>query len=144
VAAHLGIFHEVIATEGKTNVSGSKKLEKLLVRFGEGGFDYAADAWKDLRVWSHARRALPVNTSADLEAAIGAVNRIDRVFRDRRSPLIDYVREMRVYQWVKNVLVFVPLLASHQANDLHLTFQCVMAFAAFGLAASSTYVLNDL
>jgi 4-hydroxybenzoate polyprenyltransferase len=45
---------------------------------------------------------------------------------------------------VKNVLIFIPLLLAHQAQELPLVFDAAIAFLAFGMTASSAYVLNDL
>jgi 4-hydroxybenzoate polyprenyltransferase len=47
-----------------------------------------------------------------------------------------------VHQWLKNLLVFVPLLAAHRVLDS--TLLAVLAFAAFSLCASGVYLLNDL
>jgi len=53
-------------------------------------------------------------------------------------------RELRPHQWIKNVLVFVPLAAVHGLFDRARLELCLLGFAAFCLAASSIYVLNDL
>jgi 4-hydroxybenzoate polyprenyltransferase len=51
---------------------------------------------------------------------------------------------MRVHQWAKNILIFVPLLAAHRALEWTLLLQAAWGFIAFSLCASSVYVLNDL
>src|SRR5262249_40884719 len=54
------------------------------------------------------------------------------------------VESLRPHQWLKNLLVFVPLAAAHQlANPVLLGF-AVRAFLAFSLGASAVYLLNDL
>jgi 4-hydroxybenzoate polyprenyltransferase len=58
--------------------------------------------------------------------------------------LRDAVRALRLHQWSKNVLVFLPLLAAHKALEPELLFRTLLAFLAFGLVASGHYVLNDL
>ena len=58
--------------------------------------------------------------------------------------LLAIIREIRVYQWVKNLLIFVPLLLSHSYSNLELIIQSTIAFFAFCLCASSVYVINDL
>src|SRR5262249_33277233 len=144
IAAHLHLFDEVIATDGTVNISGTNKLERLISRFGEDGFDYAANGRVDLDIWPHARRALLVSPEAGVRGAIPDQAKIERVFPDADVRITDYFQAIRLHQWVKNVLVFVPLLASHQGENLVLLFQCLVAFVAFGLAASSAYILNDL
>ena len=54
------------------------------------------------------------------------------------------IEAMRLHQWVKNLLVFVPLIMAHKILDPGLLVQAALAFVAFGLCASSAYVLNDL
>lgn len=61
----------------------------------------------------------------------------------RAGPAKAYLRALRPHQWVKNLLVFLPVIAAHRfdAQTLALTF---IAFVAFCLVASSVYILNDL
>ncbi len=54
------------------------------------------------------------------------------------------VRQLRLYQWAKNALLFIPLLATHRLGDRSLWVRNLLAFLSFGLVASSVYVLNDL
>src|SRR5713101_8217991 len=54
------------------------------------------------------------------------------------------VRQLRLYQWAKNALLFIPLLAAHRLGDCSLWVRNLLAFLSFGLVASSVYVLNDL
>ena len=56
VAAHLGLFTEVLASDGRTNLRGRAKAARLVERFGEGGFDYAGNSSVDLPVWSRLAR----------------------------------------------------------------------------------------
>jgi 4-hydroxybenzoate polyprenyltransferase len=55
-----------------------------------------------------------------------------------------YVSALRVHQWVKNALVFAPLVASHNFTNPRLVAAALLAFAAFCACASAVYVLNDL
>jgi 4-hydroxybenzoate polyprenyltransferase len=56
----------------------------------------------------------------------------------------DYAKQLRLHQWLKNALLFVPLLASQKFTDSGAIAASIAAFVAFGLCASSVYVLNDL
>jgi 4-hydroxybenzoate polyprenyltransferase len=51
---------------------------------------------------------------------------------------------MRIHQWPKNVLVFLPLVAAHQFSDGDAVQVAIIAFFSFGLCASRVYLLNDL
>lgn len=58
--------------------------------------------------------------------------------------MIALLEAMRPYQWVKNLLVFAPLVFSKRLFDTELSLQSLIAFAAFSLVASSIYLFNDL
>ncbi len=62
----------------------------------------------------------------------------------RRASLGDWSKALRLHQWVKNALIFVPLLAAHQVTDPTQLWLGALAFLLFGLSASSAYLLNDL
>lgn len=53
-------------------------------------------------------------------------------------------RALRVEQWVKNLLVFVPLVMAREVADVALYDDVLLAFLAFSICASAVYVLNDL
>lgn len=144
VAAHLGIFDRVLATENGRNLSGTAKLDALVSNLGPNGFDYAGNALVDLRIWPKARRALLVHPERGVETAAGRRFTVERVFPREKTRWRTYLKAIRLHQWVKNVLIFVPLLLAHRAQELPLVFNCAIAFLAFGMTASSAYVLNDL
>lgn len=144
VAEHLGIFERVFASDGQTNLKGDNKVIALTQAFGERGFDYAGDSRADLRVWRKARRAMPVSVSRSVLAKLEGNVEIDRVFNNPHVGLRSYLKAIRLSQWLKNLLVFLPLLLAHVADDPMLVGKSVIAFLAFGMCASSVYLLNDL
>jgi len=144
VADHLGLFHEVIASDGVTNLSSHRKADALVQRFGVRGFDYAGNSHDDVPVWRQARRAVPVTASAALRRAAAHSATVEREFVPAPASVLTWLRALRLHQWVKNLLVFLTLLASHRFLELPLLVPTVIAFFAFGLCASSVYVLNDL
>ena len=64
-------------------------------------------------------------------------------FEDRGPALKSWLRAVRLHQWAKNVLIFVPLLLAH-AWSAATVGGGVVAFFSFGLCASATYIINDL
>ena len=114
VADHLGLFHEVIASDGVTNLSSHRKADALVQRFGVRGFDYAGNSHDDVPVWRQARRAVPVTASAALRRAAAHSATVEREFVPAPASVLTWLRALRVHQWVKNLLVFLTLLASHR------------------------------
>lgn len=144
VAMHLGLFEAVLASDESTNLSANKKLHRLREHYGDKLFDYAGNARADLKIWPHARRAILVNPEAGVQAAAQRLGNVEHCFDDRRAMPRNYLRALRPHQWSKNVLVFIPLFASHQIGDAFLLWSAALAFLAFSLCASSVYLLNDL
>ncbi len=144
VASHLGLFDEVLATHGE-NLDATAKARLLVDRFGESGFDYAANDSCDLSVFSKARRAIVVNPTGALKRRLSRVGNIEQTI-DSRSGFAwsPHVAALRPHQWLKNLLVFVPLLATLGSSGLDQALQATLAFLAFSLVASSVYLLNDL
>jgi 4-hydroxybenzoate polyprenyltransferase/phosphoserine phosphatase len=144
VARHLGVFSEVIASDGRTNLRGTSKLQALEERFGAKGFDYAGNSSPDLSVWKRARQAIVVNASASLARRAREVTEIQCVFNSAKPRLKAVVRALRPHQWVKNLIIFVPLFTAHELRNTPLVLKGVLAFVVFSLCASGIYVLNDL
>jgi 4-hydroxybenzoate polyprenyltransferase/phosphoserine phosphatase len=143
VASHLGLFSEVYASDGEVNLSGSRKLARL--KQAHPAFDYAGDGEVDLALWREARRAVVVHGSPGLQRKVRALGRGEvRVFEAPRAGLRKWVKALRVHQWAKNILVFVPALAAHKGLHFGLLREAGLGFVAFSLCASSVYVLNDL
>ncbi len=143
VAAHLGLFDDVIATDDQVNLTGRRKAERLVQRYGARGFDYAGDSYADIPVWAAARHGWAVNVSP-VALRLASRTEFTQRFDRPRATIAHYLRAIRVHQWLKNVLVFVPLLAAHRAGDSQLLVNACVMFLAFSLCASSGYVLNDL
>jgi 4-hydroxybenzoate polyprenyltransferase len=144
VAEHAAVFDEVIASDGHVNLSGSNKAKALVNRFGEKGFDYIGNAPIDLAVWKHARAALVVESGEALSKAAATVATVEKRFEVRAGGIKAWAKALRVHQWIKNVLVFLPLLASHRAFEIDALATTLLAFLCFGLCASSVYLTNDL
>ena len=142
IAEHLGVFDEVIATERDVNLKGQSKRDELLRRFGPRGFDYAGNSSVDVAVWSAAREGIAVNCSRRVASRIACPP--ERVLDRQRSFAGRLVSAIRVRQWVKNLLIFVPMLLAWRFDEPALVAQAVLAFVSFSFGASAIYVLNDL
>jgi len=144
IAGHLKIFDEVIASNGCVNLAGIKKAEALEERFGGSGFDYVGNSNADLSVWKKANHAVVVNASSELTAKVRNICKVVRVFPRSVNRFSVWRRVLRLHQWLKNLLLFVPLLAAHEIRNLQAWTSLTVAFFSFSLCASSVYVTNDL
>jgi 4-hydroxybenzoate polyprenyltransferase len=145
VADHLGLFDEVIASDGALNLKGAAKADALARRFGEAGFAYAGNEAADLAVWDKARSAVLVSAPKAVAARVERTHPIERRFEDGRSSLGALLRALRPHQWVKNLLVGVPVLTgAHNFLDAGVLARAAGAFFAFSFVASAIYVVNDL
>jgi len=141
VAEATELFDEAHGSTEGHNLKGETKATFLTERFGEKGFDYIGDARADLPVWAAARKAITVGASPALARAAEAANPDTRHISPPRGRGRTMLRAMRPHQWSKNLLLFLPLLAAHDASRLVPT---LVSFAAFCLVASAVYVINDL
>ncbi len=143
IAEHLGLFEEVIASDGRRNLSGSNKAQALVERFGVRGFEYMGNGEVDLAVWEQASGAWVVNNGRGLA---GRAAQRTKVLAHWPAPARAkaWLKALRLHQWLKNLLVFVPLLTAHRFFDPTSVIQSIVALLAFGLCASGVYVLNDL
>jgi 4-hydroxybenzoate polyprenyltransferase len=143
-ANQLGVFDTVLASDGSNNLSGSRKARLLCERYGERGFDYVGNAPVDLKVWRHARKAIVANAGPSLANAAAKVTEVAATLPNTGGGVKEWLRALRLHQWLKNLLVFVPLLAAHRMTDPVAVASASLGFLAFGLCASGVYVLNDL
>lgn len=146
VAAELGVFDRVFASADGVNLRASAKRQVLIAEYGEGGFDYVGDSSADLLVWQSAEAAYPVTSSARFVDRVRNIANVPRAL----SPNRDYGvvtaiwASLRAHQWVKNLLVFLPLITSHSYGQPAAVLSAVLAFFAFSFTASAAYIINDL
>jgi len=144
VAAHLGIFTGVLGSDGATNLTGANKLDRLRACLGDGAFDYIGNDTPDLPLLSCAQEPMITNPTMRLRMGLRARGiKPAREFVERRHPFRSLLKAVRVHQWAKNLLIFVPLLCSH-ALSVNKLLTALAAFCCFSLTASAAYIVNDL
>jgi 4-hydroxybenzoate polyprenyltransferase/phosphoserine phosphatase len=143
VAAKLEIFDEVLASGAGSNLKSKTKLDAIRAQCPDG-FVYAGDSSADLPIWNQADGAILVGVSARVARAVRREVPVEREFPAIAPSLRTWLRAMRVHQWAKNLLLLVPLLTGFAFLDAHKVSTICLAFAAFSLAASATYLVNDL
>jgi 4-hydroxybenzoate polyprenyltransferase len=142
VASHLGIFDGVLASDGTTNLTRGRKLARLKEEFG--AFDYVGNSRADLPLLSQARVPMLANPTPGLRLAVRSRKiPVACSFVDRKPTLGRMIKAIRVHQWAKNVLLFLPLLMSHNLTPSAVG-AAIAAFFCFSFAASASYLINDM
>lgn len=129
-------------TTPERNLTLGEKAALICSRLGPEGYDYAGNSWADLPTWKSARQIIAVTPGKRLRAEIDRLGKPVRILADGWT-LRDLVGEMRLLQWIKNLLVVLPLLAGLPASA-HTLPGVLAAALSFGFAASAIYVFNDL
>lgn len=144
ITAHLGLFSEVFASNGSTNLKGKAKLELLVGRYGEQQFDYAGNSKPDLKIWAASRQSVLVRLPPAVSRNLRRLNKpVVAEFAPPGHTIRSLRKALRVHQWVKNGLVFVPPMLAHRFSLTSLATS-FLGFLAFSLTASTVYLLNDL
>jgi len=144
VASHLGLFDDWMGSNGSSNVKGAAKLAAIRAREGGSAFEYIGDSPADLAIWEGAAAATLVAASASTTRAVNKLGIPVRSLVERPSQLGTALRALRPYQWVKNVLLFAPVILAHQIADAARLMPVLLAFVSFCCVASATYIWNDL
>ena len=144
VANHLQLFDAVIASDGRRNLGGAAKLEAIRADAGGRPFTYVGDRALDMPIWREAQGAVVVGRSAALARRAAELTTVEARVEPPPVALKRYLYGMRVHQWLKNVLIFLPFMPVLHELHAGLVIKAAIAFLAFGLMASSIYVLNDL
>ncbi len=146
VAEHLGFFDAAHGSDGQTNLKGPVKAAFLKERFPEG-FAYMGDSAADLTIWPEAEMAITVGVPPDRAHAVDKIGIPSEHIAPIKSVGGHYARPLmkalRPHQWLKNLLIFLPVLLAHELSGGSFGL-ALLAFFAFSLTASSVYLLNDL
>lgn len=143
VADHLGLFEKVVGSDGHENCKGTAKLKQLRRHLGVK-FDYAGNSRADLPIWKECREAVVAHATPGVLSKARRGARVVRVFEPKRGVLKLWAKCLRVHQWSKNLLIFVPLITSHRLGEWALLRSACLSFLAFSLCASGVYILNDI
>jgi 4-hydroxybenzoate polyprenyltransferase len=144
VVRNFNLFDEFIASDSTTNLKSARKRDALEERYGVEGYDYAGNSNDDLEVWAGASNAMVVNASETVISKASTLTSVSQIFRSERAGFAIWFKALRVHQWLKNLLLFVPLLAAHQIGNAQALGLLIIAFLSFSLCASSVYITNDL
>ena len=145
VADQVGKFDAVLATGVAGNLAADRKLQAILREVGDAEFAYVGNARPDLAIWARSAEIYVVNPSRGVLSGLRRLGKVPTQLIDNKKPYFrSALKALRLHQWLKNVLVFVPILVGHQWQNLLSWQSSILMFVAFGLTASSIYVVNDL
>ncbi|MCF8468099.1 MAG: UbiA family prenyltransferase [Sneathiella sp.] len=144
VARFLGIFDDVIATADGQNRKGRRKLAAIKELIGDAEFAYAGDSAADGPIWKAASANIMVNAPRNNVAEAEKANKLVWQSRATKPVWRAFLKEMRPHQYAKNVLLFVPLVTSHEYMVASHLLSVLLAFICFSFCASGVYFLNDL
>lgn len=143
VAAYVGLFDGVLASDGTHNLAGANKLRAFQERFPDG-FTYIGNALPDRSLLRASHQPMAANPHRALRKALRRDGtELHREFTDRKAPAKVLLKAIRLHQWSKNILVFLPAALAHDFSPRSLGV-CLLAFLSISFCASATYLLNDL
>ena len=142
IAAHLGIFDRVIASDGVVNRKGNEKLRAI--KMVASRFLYVGDGVADVPVWEQSQGAIVVGSKRKILEAIRQSGIPIYAQFPSTASYRTIAKAIRVHQWPKNLLVLLPIFLGHRATDILTWESGLLTMAAFCLVASLSYVINDL
>lgn len=141
LAADHGLSERIFASDGQLNLRGAAKAGALVRSFGPRGFVYAGNEATDMAVWEHAETAVVVGRVP--ETAALPARGIGVVTLPGGWSAAALFKALRPHQWVKNLLLLLPMIAAHRFDAATL-LPILLGMVAFSLAASAIYIINDL
>ncbi len=141
ISEHLGLFDAVLATDATRNLTSANKRDVLVEEYGDGGFDYAGNSKADIPVFDAARSAIIVAPDKAARRWQGAHG--GELVEVPKPTLKTVIKMLRVHQWLKNTLIAVPMILSHEYFNVGMLVSCALAFVSFSCAASAIYIIND-
>lgn len=141
LAARLGVFASATGATPARAMSNDDKVAIARSRF-PSGFAYAGRAPQ----MQGASAALVV-ASGDSAATRKAAQRGIAIEAEISAPtatLKTWLKALRIHQWSKNALVFVPLMLGHAYGNITAVLACLAGFVLLSVLASSTYIINDI
>lgn len=143
VANHLKCFDYFYGTEHE-NLKSETKLKKITDLAQTEDFTYIGDSFADLIIWKSAKKCLLVNPSKNLEKTVKKINNsVEVIVNKKRNIFSEIIKTIRVHQWAKNTLLFVPAILALEPL-LESLDVLIMGFFSFSFIASAFYILNDL
>src|SRR3989338_2573553 len=137
IAKQITIFETAFGTNWDLNLSGISKRDFLDQQFGSRQYVYVGNGRCDLTVFAHAAEAVVVNNSPHFIEKVKKITPVSIVFKTSMNNFSTFLKALRIHQYAKNLLIFLPLLLGHEINNAPLILSTVLGFICFSLIASS-------
>lgn len=144
VASYLNIFDDVYGSTESVNLTGNRKRDLLVERYGEASYEYIGDSFQDLPVWKTASEIVSINPTPYVKNRLKTYTQPVDIIENKKNYFTTLVKEIRIYQWVKNLLIFLPLLMAHEFDDPQKFVMAIIGFFCFSFVASAVYLFNDI
>lgn len=145
VSNYLRLFESTLASDGVTNLKATEKVRAIRRYLQDRPFDYIGNSYADIPVWKASSAAIVVGSAKLLNRGLQRHRIVvAKTFCNPEAATRSVFRAMRVYQWSKNILVFVPVFLSHTIIEGPRLVPAIQAFVALCAAASAIYIVNDL
>lgn len=144
INSQLKIFDEVYGSNENISLKGKNKEKFLVGKFGIGAFSYIGDSISDLPIWRKSRKSYLVSNSRFMNFLLKKRKNFAGNLLPNETKLVDFFKLLRLHQWVKNILIFIPLLLAHEFQNFFAISRSIIAFFSFSLLASALYIMNDI
>jgi 4-hydroxybenzoate polyprenyltransferase len=143
VARRVGVFDVVCASDGTTNLVGARKLEAIRGTFGDN-FVYVGNHIADESIWAQSRGTIIASRAQRAHGGLCKTVAVERTFVPDPVGLGAWLKALRVHQWAKNLVMFIPAALAAPLLSGPTTAQLLLGFLVFNFIASATYVANDI
>ena len=144
IAGQFDVFDTATGSTPGLNLKGRRKRDHIRERFGDN-FVYAGDSGPDMHIWRHASGAIYAGRNPGIAKRLSRHRSgLEAEFSEPRAGLSVWLKALRLHQWAKNLLLFAPLILAHLYTDITVITRAALAFLFLGIAASGTYLVNDL
>lgn len=145
VAQYLGFFENYWGSNRSNNLISHQKIHLMRHENPKlSNFIYIGNSTSDIAIWQQATQIIAINPSIFVQKWLKKHQKISSTFIDKKNNLFLSLRLMRVYQWVKNILIFIPLLLNHKLMNAELIQMFFKTFISFSLTCSFVYIMNDI
>ena len=135
------LFDAYISSDIDNNLKGKDKL--LKIKSLSERYSYAGNSSEDFVLFEQAEESYLVNpTKKARKMSLDFIP--TRLFDNEKQSVTAWLKQLRVHQWIKNSLIFVPLLVSGYFVDIGSILLSLIGFFSFSFLASATYIINDL